>query len=96
MLKAILLFAIGSSVLFSGEDTMEIQILKGKEVTGYIDDLVALRTSYFREYPYFYQVNPSEEKEYLTAYSNSLNTLFCCGGGKSSRHINWVSFDRVS
>lgn len=59
---------------------MQTQVLKGKEAGRYIDDLADLRISYFREYPYFYQVNRSVEKEYLTTYSRSPNTLFVVAG----------------
>ncbi len=80
MLKALSFFTIISSTLFSGEDMTQIQVLKGKEVARYIDALVDLRSSYFREYPYFYQVNLSAEKEYLAMYSSSPHTVFIVAG----------------
>ncbi len=83
MLKILLFISIISSTLFSGENRVQTQILKGQETTRYISDLATLRISYFREYPYFYQVNPSAEKEYLETYSISPNTLFVVAGEES-------------
>lgn len=55
---------------------MQIEILVGKEVTKHIDDFAALRLSFFREYPYFYEADEPYEKRYLSNYASSKHSLF--------------------
>lgn len=65
----------GNSEAFKNSN-LQIQIIKGKEALPYIDDLVALRCSYFKEDPYRYDADRSFEKNYINTYMQSDHSLF--------------------
>ena len=52
-----------------------IEVLKGKEVIPYLEKLAGLRIAFYRNYPYLYEGNLSDEMAYLSMYSNSENSL---------------------
>ncbi len=55
--------------------SVQLQVFKGSEVQQHIDELAELRLSIFREYPYLYEGDIREERNYLKMYSSSENSL---------------------
>lgn len=49
--------------------SVQIEVLKGKEVLPYLSDLATLRISEFKNYPYLYDGNIEREGEYLSTYA---------------------------
>lgn len=58
------------------QDRIHYITVQGSEIESYIDDMVRLRLAVFRESPYFYEGTEACEKEYLSQYLNSKNSLF--------------------
>ncbi|CAM4095752.1 GNAT family acetyltransferase [Pseudomonas reidholzensis] len=54
---------------------MEIRLLHGAAIAPYIDDLVRLRLTVFREFPYLYDGTPEYQADYLAAYAASPRSL---------------------
>lgn len=54
---------------------IEIQELKGQEITPHIPEMGKLRVGMFKEYPYLYEGSAEYEEEYLSIYANSPNSL---------------------
>jgi len=54
----------------------EINILTGRDLTKYLDDLANLRIEVFREYPYLYDGSIEYEINYLSSYLNNDKSLF--------------------
>jgi len=51
--------------------SIETQIVRGKELARYINDLARLRIQVFRDYPYLYDGSEDYERRYLETYSTS-------------------------
>lgn len=50
---------------------LKIQTLHGQDITPYVPILAELRICVFREYPYLYEGNLTQEKKYLQTYINA-------------------------
>ncbi len=46
-----------------------VRAVHGRDITGYIDDLAALRIEIFRAYPYLYDGDVEYERNYLASYA---------------------------
>lgn len=57
------------------KSSVQLQVLKGSEIQPYIDTLAELRLLIFREYPYLYEGNIQEERNYLKMYYQSKNSF---------------------
>ena len=55
----------------SMSNTIEYKILKGDEISRYLEELVQLRIRTFKEWPYLYEANKDEEYEYLGNFITS-------------------------
>ncbi len=64
----------GDSVLHQQTDTVSLKVFSGAEARKYVEDIARLRLTMFREYPYLYDGNLKEEKEYLEIYFKSKNS----------------------
>lgn len=54
---------------------MDIQLLRGAQITPHIDDLARLRIEVFREFPYLYDGSLDYEAQYLATYQRSADSL---------------------
>ena len=54
---------------------MQIRLLHGAAIAPYLDDLVRLRLTVFREFPYLYDGTPEYEADHLRAYARSGRSL---------------------
>lgn len=61
----------GTPFLFNGSDDFKIIALKGREALPYIDQLAAVRTKVFADFPYLYAGDLDYEREYLNTYFSS-------------------------
>jgi GNAT superfamily N-acetyltransferase len=50
----------------------------GEEIFPYLDAAARLRIEVFREYPYLYEGTAGYEREYLTSYGQSRESVFVC------------------
>ena len=55
--------------------TITIETLRGDQTSLYLPALIELRLSFFRNYPYFYEGNVEEEKNYVRMYADSKDSL---------------------
>lgn len=51
--------------------TLELKVVRGKDILNYISDLANLRITVFREYPYLYDGDFEYETNYLKTYTQS-------------------------
>ncbi len=52
-----------------------MEILKGSEIKKHIEDLGCFRIEIFKEYPYLYDGDMQYEKEYLSRYLKSIESI---------------------
>jgi hypothetical protein len=57
------------------EPSINIEVLKGTEVIPYLQKLAELRIDFYRNYPYLYEGNITDEKAYLSMYAKSKDSL---------------------
>lgn len=55
---------------------IKIQLFKGVEVLHYLDAIIHLRVTVFREYPYLYGGDPEAEEGYVKTFARSKRSLF--------------------
>jgi len=55
---------------------IKIQLFKGAEVLHYLDTIIQLRVTVFREYPYLYGGDPEAEEGYVKTFARSKRSLF--------------------
>ncbi len=67
--------AWGAHVKGVTEPVVKIEVLKGNEVIPYLRRLAELRIVFYRDYPYLYEGNLTEEENYLSLYADSKNSL---------------------
>jgi len=53
-----------------------ILVLRGAAVAPYLDDVARLRITVFADWPYLYRGDPGYERDYLTAYAASPDSVF--------------------
>ncbi len=53
-----------------------ITVLRGADVTPFLDDVARLRIAVFRDWPYLYEGDAAYEREYLAAYAQSPDSVF--------------------
>lgn len=53
-----------------------LQVVNGRDILPYVDDLARLRIEVFREFPYLYDGNMDYERKYLRNYSLSPHSVF--------------------
>jgi len=58
-------------------EIMEVKLLKGFEITPFIEEVSKLRIKFFREFPYLYEGNMDYELEYMQGFANNENSLLC-------------------
>jgi len=56
--------------------TPAIARFRGPEIAAYLDDVARLRVAVFRDWPYLYEGDPVYERDYLSAYAASPDSLF--------------------
>lgn len=56
-------------------DEIQLHVLTGKEIHRYMTEIANLRIIFFREFPYLYEGDSSQEENYLAMYSSSENTV---------------------
>lgn len=69
------LFSLQNAI-FADEDSIVIETLKGSETLPYLQTLMELRLSFFREAPYLYEGTLAEEEKYVQMYSAANDSLF--------------------
>lgn len=57
-------------------DLPVISVLRGADVTPFLDDVARLRIAVFRDWPYLYEGDSAYEREYLAAYAQSPGSVF--------------------
>lgn len=57
------------------EPSISIEVLKGPEVIPYLQKLAELRIEFYRNYPYLYEGNITDEETYLNMYAKSKDSL---------------------
>ncbi|MDG2525605.1 GNAT family N-acetyltransferase [Stenotrophomonas sp. HITSZ_GD] len=57
-------------------DMPVISVLRGADVTPFLDDVARLRIAVFRDWPYLYEGDSAYEREYLAAYAQSPGSVF--------------------
>lgn len=57
-------------------DKPVISVLRGADVTPFLDDVARLRIAVFRDWPYLYEGDTAYEREYLAAYAQSPDSVF--------------------
>ncbi|HEY2810130.1 MAG TPA: hypothetical protein VGJ00_01905 [Rhabdochlamydiaceae bacterium] len=57
------------------ESSFTIETVKGEGTAPYLPNLIELRLSFFRNYPYFYEGNVTDEENYVHAYARSEHSL---------------------
>lgn len=79
------------------KSSVQLQVLKGSEIQPYIDTLAELRLLIFREYPYLYEGNIQEERNYLKMYYQSKNSfvILALDKGKPVGTATGVPFDKT-
>lgn len=55
---------------------IELQVLRGEDVRGHLDQVAALRIAVFRDWPYLYEGDMAYERDYLAAYAASPRSVF--------------------
>ncbi|KRG49277.1 GNAT family acetyltransferase [Stenotrophomonas panacihumi] len=53
-----------------------LTVLRGADVTPFLDDVARLRIAVFRDWPYLYEGDAAYEREYLAAYAQSPDSVF--------------------
>lgn len=63
--------------------SLTLKVVNGEALRGHLDDLAQLRLSVFREYPYLYEGNFTDEAAYLRPYLKAPEAQFIlvCDGG---------------
>ena len=57
------------------EPSISIEVLKGPEVIPYLQKVAQLRIEFYRNYPYLYEGNLTDEETYLSMYAKSKDSL---------------------
>jgi hypothetical protein len=57
------------------EPSISIDVLKGPEVIPYLQKVAQLRIEFYRNYPYLYEGNLTDEETYLSMYAKSKDSL---------------------
>lgn len=57
------------------ESSVAIEVLQGEQIIPYLQKLAELRISFYREYPYLYEADLTDEETHLSMYANSKNSL---------------------
>jgi GNAT superfamily N-acetyltransferase len=78
--------------------SVQIEVYRGSEIHPHIDEFAALRLSTFREYPYLYEGDIENERNYLKLYSGSQNSLLLLAkdGGKVIGAISGIPLKETS
>ncbi|MBS0647776.1 MAG: GNAT family N-acetyltransferase [Verrucomicrobia bacterium] len=79
------------------KSSVSLQVLKGAEIQPYINIIAELRLLIFREYPYLYEGNFQDERNYLKMYYQSEKSfvILALDGKKIIGTATGVSFDRT-
>ncbi|WDS36088.1 GNAT family N-acetyltransferase [Pseudoxanthomonas sp.] len=51
-------------------------VVRGADITPYLDDVARLRIAVFAHWPYLYEGNAAYERDYLAAYARSAGSVF--------------------
>lgn len=55
--------------------TVDVRVLRGRDLTAALDDVARLRIAVFRDFPYLYDGDPAYERRYLEVYRESAGAI---------------------